>query len=555
MRPGMMGMVPVEGGMGHGMMGLVPQEAAMRPGVIGMECEGGMRPGMMGMGPLEVGVRSGMMGMGPLDGGGRHGMMGVGLMEGRPGMMEFGPMEGGMRLEMMSMQPGNGGMMPEHGMIGMGPRESAMNVGPPDSMMLSSRMMNMGPTGENNVRPGSNSMVMSPSSNSMRQSSDADSRPRQTGGPGFSGELAGHSVDGNMVVPSPRMEDGRPDMLMMMSSAGENTKRMISSAGSSEVGMRAGSEMMTSMDHGDPSTMRPGSRPLSDRMMLGMAGESGMRPGSAVMMGLVDGGGRPGSAMMMGVVHGGDSGGMRPNSALMMGVGGPGENGIRPGSAVMMGPDGMRLGPGMMPGMCLGENGMRSNAELMGMGLVPMRPGSGMMPGVGGPGDDPFRMGPDMMPIGRLRMNSEMVGGPRRMVEMGFCDPRLGPDGNGGGGMLAVQHRSGRMDPGMHMMDMRNGGGFPSPSPIGPDPNRRLENERYHIGPGAVGEEPFNAQFQQFQQQLYAKSSAQQHPSPSLEMRGLPPGTLGYDMMRNGPNFGPHGGNIIHGGPPMGMGR
>lgn len=145
-------------------------------------------------------------------------------------------------------------------------------------------------------------------------------------------------------------------------------------------------------------------------------------------------------------------------------------------------------------------------------------------------------------------------------MDIGFCDPRVGPDGGGGGGgsMMGMQQRVGRMDPGMPMMDMRNGGIFPNSSSA--DPNRRpppgLESERFGMAPSNMSEEAFNsAQFQQFQQQLYAKNHSQQQPSPTMEMRGLPPGGMGFDMMRNGPNFGPHGGNLVHGGPPMGMGR
>lgn len=574
-RPGMMGMVPMEGGMGPGMMGLVHEEAAMRSGMMGMECEGGMRPGMMGIGPMEGGMRPGMMGMGPMEGGTRPGMMGMGPMDGRPGMMG---MEGGMRPEMMSLHPGDGSMLQEHGIMGMGPREPGMSIGPQEpGMPSSSRMMSMA---EGSVRPASNTMVMSPGGNSMRPSSRAimnsDGRPRQSSAPTFSGEPGGisRSVEGNLIVQSPRMEDSRPEMMMMMGSAGESTKRMISSAGSAEAAMRPGSGLMTSLDHGDPSSLRPGSRPLSERMIMGVPGESGMRPGSAMMMGMVDGGVRPGSALMMGMGHGGDPGGMRPGSAMMMAISNPGEGGMRPGSAIMMGvgPEGMRPGPGMMPGMGPGENAMRQNAEMIGMGPGGgMRPGSSLMMSMGGgPGDDLMRMGSEMMSLGpgegRLRMGPEMIGmGHRigiggRMMDIGFCDPRVGPDGGGGGGggMMGMQQRVGRMDPGMPMMDMRNGGIFPNSSNA--DPNRRpppgLDSERFGMAPTSMGEEPFNsAQFQQFQQQLYAKNHSQQQLSPTMEMRGLPPGSMGFDMMRNGPNFGPHGGSLVHGGPPMGMGR
>ena len=579
-KPGMMRM-------GHG---------KMRPEMIGIGPPGGMRHEMMGLGPMDGRMRHELMGMGPMDGGMKHDMPGMGPMDGglrfemvgmgpgeviRPGMM--GPGEG--RIRPGSIRPGEDGMRPD--MMGMGgPMEGMMRSG---NMMMQEEMMRMGMmpgrdggmmdlsgmvmnpaarilnAAECGMRPGSNNMASSPGGEGMRPSSGAMSnRDGRKGGNGmFGGEGSNRSTD-SMVVPSPRAEENRNDGGGMM---GDGSKRNILGSGPGDGGMRPGSGLMMAMDPGD-NGMRPGSRSLSDKVMMSMGSNDGMRPGSALMMGMGPGdmGMRPGSGMMMApgeMRHGSgfmmNDGGMRPEPGMMMQMGL--EGGMRPGSATMMGLDSessMSQGPGMM--MQMGDGGMRPGSAMMMdggmrpgsdmmMGMVPnpgdMRPGSEMMMGMR-PGDGPMRPGSELMmgmPMGQSdgMMLGSRPGSMGRMMDM---DPRM----VGEMGMMCMPSRGGRMDPGMPMMDLQNGEMFPNAMMM--DPSQRgmgMDPDQFGMGPMGIG-----PQFHQFQQQLYAKK----HPSPSMDMRGPPHGgNMPFDMMRPGPNFGPHGGGLVHGDPSMGMGR
>lgn len=286
--------------------------------------------------------------------------------------------------------------------------------------------------------------------------------------------------------------------------------------------------------------------------MMGMDPmEMGMRPGSEIMMAMcsAEGGMRSGGGpVMMGMNPGGD--GMRPGPDMM------GEVRMRPGSAAMM--------MGMVPGS---EGG-----QVMGMGppdggmiMVGGHPGGGEMMGLN-PGDfDPRGCPPEMM-------NAQRIGqmGPRMMSP---CDPGIRYDGAGPmrmnrpRGELDFRMMPG-MDPGMRGgpyggPGMRNGS-------VGPpsDRQQQMMMMMMNAGPNSGGGPPVQpgefgpgmgppmstsdgAQFQQFQQQLYATKGHQQQGPPSpmmMDARGAGPGgNFGFDPMSNGPpvRFGPPGSGVM----------
>jgi hypothetical protein len=237
--------------------------------------------------------------------------------------------------------------------------------------------------------------------------------------------------------------------------------------------------------------------------MMGMQSvESRMRPGSA--------------AMMMGMGPGPENGMMGPNDGgmMMMGPGGDGMGGMMgmPGDF-----DPRNCPPEMMNAHRMGQMG----ARMMGPGDMGVRYDGGgpMMPG---------------------RMNRP----PRSEMEfrmMGGMDPQIR------GGPYAQGMRNGGV-PDRQMMMMMGGSG-PNPGSMQPG----------DFGPGMGGPQmsgmgPVDgAQFQQFQQQLYATKGhhpQQGPPSPMsmmMESRGGGPGYSGYDSMQNGPplRFGPPGSGVL----------
>jgi len=320
--------------------------------------------------------------------------------------------------------------------------------------------------------------------------------------------------------------------------------------------MRPGSALMMGIGPGDGSGMRPRSEAMIDPM------EMGMRPGVDMMMpmGLGDGSRLGGGPVMMGMNS--NEGGMRPGQDMMtMSVG---DGRMRPGSAAMMaGMGSSSEGGGMMP-INPGDPGM-----------IMMGPGGEGMPMMGmNPADfDPRNCPPEMIsaqrmgPVGPRMMSPNDPGmrydGASPMMPMRINRPRGELDFRMMGGMepgvRGVQYGPGIRNGGVHPQDRQSvmmimgGGSNAGPNPGGPVPTNDFGPG---MGPpvGAMGPND-GAQFQQFQQQLYATKGhhLQQGPgSPMMMMmdsRASGAGTNfpGFDLIQNGPpvRFGPPGSGVM----------
>lgn len=571
----------------------------MKPEMMMMGGKGGMRmpdemmlsgghPGMMQLGPRDMEMRPG------------SGMMGLNDMRPNPGMLGPGEMRPGSGMMLPGeMRPGSGMMVQGDGRPGSGMVGGA-EMRPGSGMMGLGDMNVLGGSGNVcDTRPGSGLVAMSP----RDDGSIGDGNRGRTGN-GKSG------MHGGMDGSRPESVGKRSEVEMM--GGGEGGMRL--GPGMMDSGMRPGSKMggggmpesdmtpgsgagMEMMDGG----MRPGSA-----MMMGMGPCDGrMRQGPEMVMGS-DGNLRPGSALMMGMGQG--DGNMRQRPDMMMGMDMM-DMGMRPGSDLMMamGPNegGMRqVGGPMMMGMNPGDNNMRPGGPDVMMGMPGaesrMRPGSAAMMMGMGPGPDNGMMGPGdggMMMMGPGGDGMGMMGMPGEFDPRG-CPPemmnahRMGPMGprmmgpgdmgmryDGAGPMVPVRMNRPRAEMDFRMMGgmepsirggpyapgMRNGGMCPpdrqmmmmmggGPNAVGPT------MQSGEFGPGMGGPQmggmgPVDgAQFQQFQQQLYAtKGHHPQQGSPSpmpmmMDSRGGGgPSFTGYDSIQNGPplRFGPPGSGVL----------
>jgi len=545
----------------QGMMMLVPGKGGMRP------MDGEMMPGgpqmMMPLGPHEMEMRGdpGMMPGGEMRPG--SGMMVMNEMRGGPGMiggpneMRLGP--GGM-MGPREMRPGSGMMIPGElrpGSAAMLPLEGR----PPSGMMIPSDMNSASIPTTDPHRPPSGMVVMSPRDDG---SSGDGGKPRQGNGKGSMHP----SSDGSR----PESVGKRSEAELMQISADAamrmSQNMMVQGGGNVRPGSKlqptAEGEMRPNSVAGMQELMDGGIRPGSAAMMAQI--DSRGRPGSEMIM-TGDGSMRPGSALMMGIGPG-DSGAMRPRSEVMMD---PMEMGMRPGSDMMMQMglgDGSRLsgGPVMM-----NEGGMRPGQDMMGMSVADrrMRPGSAaMMTGMGpaseggpvmpmnhgdpgmimmGPGGegmpmmgmnpvefDPRNCPPEMMnaqrmgPVGPRMMSPNDPGmrydGASPMMPMRMNRPRGELDFRMMGGMEArgVQYGPGIRNGGVYPQDRQSvmmvmgGGGNPGPNPGGPMPTKEFGPG---MGPPVGGMGPNDgAQFQQFQQQLYATKGPHPQQGPGSPM-------------------------------------
>jgi len=579
MMAGKGGMRPIDGEMIPGgpqmMVPLGPHEMEMRGGDPGMMPAGEMRPG------------SGMM---------------ISEMRGGPAMIGPGEMRPGPSGGMMGpreIRPGSGPMMVP-GELRPGSTAMPLSEGRPGSGMMMPVEMNPGPGSVGDPhRPGSGMVVMSPRDDN---SGGDGSKPRQ--GNGKTGSV--HQLsDGSR----PESIGKRSEVEMMQISA-ENAMRMSQNMIPSQGSVRPGSKLQAPVDGemrpnsvtGMEQLMDGGMRPDSAAMMGGpldgprgrtstdmiLTSDGSMRPGSALMMGIGPGDNlRPRSEAMLDPLEMG----MRPGAEMMMGMG-PGDGSRLSGGPVMMNEGGgMRPGPQDMIGMSLGDGRMRpgSAAMMAGMGpgasegaammnpMNPSDPGGMIMMGPGGEGMPmmgPMNPAMDFDPRAEM-MNAQRMGamGPRMMSPN---DPGMRYDGAspmmqmrmnrpprgeldfrmmGGGmepGVRGVQYAPGIRNGGMYPQDRQSmmmimGGGGAGPNPGGP-----MSANEFGPGMGPPMGPSDGAQFQQFQQQLYAAKGGGHHPqqggppSPGMMMMmdsraGAGGNFPGFDPIQNGPpvRFGP----------------
>jgi len=584
----------------QGMMMMMPGKGGMRP------VDGEMMPGgpqmMMPLGPHEMEMRGdpNMMPVGEMRPG--SGMMVMNDMRGGPGMIgpnEMRPVHGGMMVP-RDIRPGSGMLVP--GELRPGSAAMPQSDGRPGSGMIVPGDLNPASVSAGDPhRPGSGMVVMSPRDDN---SGGEGNKPRQGGGKGSiqqssdgarpesvgkrsEAELMQISADAAMRMAQNVMAQGnvRPGSKLQSSAEGELRPNSV-----------AGMELI---DGG----MRPGSA-----AMMGPCDSRG-RPGTEMIM-TEDGSMRPGSALMMGIGPG-DNTVMRSRSEVMMD---PMEMGMRPGADMMMPMglgDGSRLGGGgpVMMGMNSNEGGMRPGPDVMSIGDARMRPGSAaMMAGMGpvseggtmmsvNPGDpgmmmvgpggegipmmgmnpadfDPRSCPPEMIsaqrmgPMGPRMMSPSDVGmrydGTSPMMPMRMNRPRGELDFRMMGGMepgvRGVPYGPGIRNGGVYpqdrqpMMMIMGGGGNAGMNPGGPVPSNEFGPG---MGPPVGGMGPNDgAQFQQFQQQLYATKGhhPQQGPaSPMMMMMmdsraGSGGGNFaGFDPIQNGPpvRFGPPGSGVM----------
>ena len=506
------GMIPAgEMRLGPGMMSM--NEMRGGPGMIGPN---DMRPGPGGMmGLREMRPGSGMMIPGEL----RPGSAAMPPSEGRPGsgMMVSGDMN-------PSSVPTND---PHHGMAVMSPRD---DVGAVEGSKVGGRQGNgKGSVAQSSDGSRPESVGKRSEAELMQISADAAMRmgqmPPAVGGPGRPGsklqsaeaELRPNSVAG-MELMDGGMRPGSAAMMGACDARGRPGAEMVMAGDGS---MRPGSALMMGIGPGDGGgVMRPRSEAVMDPM------EMGMRPGSEMMMadGLRLGGGGP--VMMQGMNS--IEADMRPGADMMaMSVG---DGRLRPGSAAMMaamGPSSTDGGVGMMPlqpgdpaaMMMMGPGGeamMAMNAadfdprgggggcppELLGaagrMGAAArmLSPADGAAMRYDGPAMMPVRMGRP-----RAELDFRMMGGMEPPGVRGGGGLQYAPAGMRNGGVYPPDRQS-------MMMVMGPGGGGPSAAGGGGAP--MPPNDFGGPGMGAMGPSD-GAQFQQFQQQLYATKAHHHH--------------------------------------------